>query len=1198
MRILRFFNLYIMKHIRYVLVCLVLLSNLSILASNPKREFRSTWLATVASIDWPNVKNNEASQKAALDDILDALEQANMNAVCFQVRSLCDAMYKSSYEPWSSQLTGSRGKDPGYDPLAYLIEEAHKRGIEVHAWVNPFRYETSAGAFGTEDPVRKRMSKYILSYSNGSFSGTILDPGRPEVREYNVQVAKEIVENYDIDGMLFDDYFYPYGGTTNEDAESKAIYKTDPNQTDTEWRCENIDKAMKAYYDMIQETKPWVRFGIAPFGIWTVDSKWADKYDISLPSGIIGMDALKTLACNTISWMDGGYVDYISPQLYWSTQSSGQSYITLSKWWSDMAKLFTDKRTDGKKIHFFSSNADYQGYGNAEMGLEIDYNRQYDQLGAPGAIFYNTNQFIATGLPAYLSANQFSTLALPPTMDWKEAEALAAPTNLTLNGSTLSWTHPTAERFTVYAYTKGTSPSKAMADPSNLVGVVYGKSIDLSHIDRYPLRTLAVCAYDRYGNEYTAAFHNEGEVTPALAAMQTAITIVGKENFPQPYKDIKIVGEGLTADISIETTASDVFTIEKRADWDERLGGTLRVYLNTTLPAGDYTGSIVATSNSLRVEVDIKATIIPLVPVLAASEESLVLTGTQNPTKHIYRDVTITAEDLLSDITISSSTPAVTYECLEGWNARTGGILRVALNTSMAVGDYTGSIFIQSNTLRVEIDVKATITPLVSILTSSVSDVSLTVMQNASRRCYQDVIITAEDLVSDITISSTMSVVTYECLEDWDVSTGGVLRLHLNTLEAVGTYTGIITLQSGEIKTDIAVRATITEYIPEDTEPQAGTVTLTALWNKSNTNENRPAYIGTSNDNRSIVYYDNLLYIPAYPDQRFYIVDANTGNLISTKTLGVGSQYHSFNLCISDDGQLFSGNSNLSNAISIYAVDKVDGGARKYSITKQIGRSDYFDVYGSWTGSGYIVSHGNAGKVLYIPFSNSTLYARTTKVLDLGLNLGTNISARALACDENSFYVNGGYSIPTKHSVEDGKLLESFGDEQPATGIDVSGMGIFTLRGSKYMLTPANGTGSFDLFNITNGLGEAKRVIEPTPSLGNNTNRAYTIDFATYVEGNDAYIYVLAPNNGVAAYKLTFTPSATTTVENIAVPMATLHTLSDGVLIRFAGKQTVKIYSINGILLHSAMADGEYTATLQQGMYIIQVGNEIHKFIK
>ncbi len=1090
-----------MKQISRILLSVLLVFSyaLSLTAQNPKYEFRATWLATVSSIDWPNVKNNPTSQKAALDDILDALEQANMNAVCFQVRSLCDAMYQSSYEPWSSTLTGTRGKDPGYDPLAYLIEEAHKRGIEVHAWVNPFRYETKSGAFGFDDPVRKRMSQYILSYNNGSFSGTILDPGRPEVREYNVQVAREIVENYDIDGMLFDDYFYPYGGTTTEDAASKALYKTDPSQTDTEWRCENIDKAMKAYYDMIQETKPWVRFGIAPFGIWTTDSKWADKYGISLPKGITGMDALKTLACNTISWMDGGYVDYISPQLYWSTKSSGQSYITLSKWWSDMAKLFTDKRTDGKKIHFYSSNADYQGYGNAEMGLEMDYNRQYDQLGAPGAIFYNTNQFIATGLPAYLSANQFSTLALPPAMDWKEATALAAPTNLTLSGSTLSWSHAAAERFTVYAYTKGTSPTKAMADPSNLVGVVYGKSIDLSHIDRYPLKTLAVRAYDRYGNEYTAAFYNEGEVTPALAAMQTAITIAGKEKqTPQPYKDIQIIGEGLKTDIIIENPTSDAFTIEKRADWDNRWGGTLRVYLNTSKAVGDYTGSVIAKSDALSVQVNITATVNPLVPVLTASEESLTLKGRQNSLVTILHDVTITGEDLLSDITITSTATAVTYECLNGWDARTGGTLRIQLNTAAAVG----------------------------------------------------------------------------------------------------THTGTITLQSGEKKAEIAISATIIEPIPEDEAPQAGTVALTPLWNKSNANNNRPSYIGTSNNNRSIVYCDNRLYIPVYSDKYFHIVDAATGDLIDTKNLGVSSSYQSFNLCITDDGQLLAGNSNLSNSITVYTVDKVNGGAVELSTYADIGRSDYFDVYGAWSESGYIISYGNGGNVAYIPFSNGKLQTSAAKTLGLGLDLGKSISARALVCDDASFYVNGGYSIPTKHSTTNGKLLESFGAEQPATGIDVSGMGIFTLRGSKYMLTPADGTGSFDLFNITNGLGEAKRVIEATPSLGRNTNMAYTVDFTTYVEDNDAYIYVLAPNNGIAAYKLTFTPSSTTGVETIQTASATLHTLANGVMVRFAGEQMVKIYSINGTLLQSAIATNEYTATLAHGMYIIQVGNEIHKFVR
>ncbi len=504
-----------MKHTRSLFVLLLCtIFSISLSAESPKREFRSAWLATVSSIDWPNVKNNATSQKAALDAILDKLVAAKMNAVCFQVRSLCDAMYESSYEPWSSALTGTRGKHSGYDPLAYIVTEAHKRGIEVHAWVNPFRYEPNkgAGSFGSSDSIRKNHADWILTYDNSSFSGTILDPGLPEVRQYTVDVIKEIVQKYDIDGVIFDDYFYPWGGTKSEDQVSQDKYKP-ADQTVEAWRRANVNATVKGVYDMIQAEKPWVRFGIGPFGIWSTSTDAHDEYGLSYPTGVTGSDTYNLLGCNTVEWMKGGYVDYVAPQLYWSTESTGQSYVTLSKWWSDVAKKYSDELAGEKKVHFFSSQACYRGYGNAEMGLEIDNNRQHDQLGAPGSIFYNVNTFISTGLPAYLASGKYAQRALPPAVDWKATTTLDSVTKLTLSGSTLSWEHASAERFTVYAYTKGTDVATALTASSNLVGVVYGKSLNVRNISGYANKTFAVCAYDRYGNEYAAAFCNVGEAS-------------------------------------------------------------------------------------------------------------------------------------------------------------------------------------------------------------------------------------------------------------------------------------------------------------------------------------------------------------------------------------------------------------------------------------------------------------------------------------------------------------------------------------------------------------------------------------------------------------------------------------------------------------------------------------------------------------
>ena len=498
-------------------LCVVLcLSYLSMGATNPKHEFRATWLTTAWGNDWPKTKVTNATtrkqQQDSLIAIFDRLQAGNMNAVCFQVRGRSDAFYQSSYEPWAAELAGARGKEPGYDPLAFAIEEAHKRGLELHAWVNPFRV-TSAGTLDANDLVKKNAGQWIIQYNNGSFTGEIIDPGYPEAREYVLNVLMEIISNYDIDGIVMDDYFYPYGGTTTEDAASKALHKpanvVDVNQdgyTDDDWRRSNVDVFLKEFYNRIQTTKPWVRLGMGTFGIWTTQSKVAQAYGIALPSGISGLDDYDEQACNPVEWVKNGYVDYINPQLYWPTTSTGQNYNKLCQWWAkDVCEHFSNQLTNGKKVHFFSSQSISSNSAVSEIQAEIDANRSNLSSGYTGSVFFDTDAYLT--MDKDLMTSRFATNALTPPMDWKSNTALAAPTNLTVSGSTLTWQHATAERFTVYVYPKGTAWSTAKNDPAYLQGVIYGNSMDISGIDTN-MNDIAVCAYDRFGVEHTAAVYS------------------------------------------------------------------------------------------------------------------------------------------------------------------------------------------------------------------------------------------------------------------------------------------------------------------------------------------------------------------------------------------------------------------------------------------------------------------------------------------------------------------------------------------------------------------------------------------------------------------------------------------------------------------------------------------------------------------
>ncbi len=517
-----------MKKLRLFSTLILLAIALTLFANEPKHELRATWLATVTSIDWPKTKaKDEASrlkQQQELIDIFDKMKAGNMNACCMQVRSLCDAMYQSSYEPWSAALTDTRGKDPGYDPLAFAIEEAHKRGLELHIWVNPFRVTTS-GTLDSNDQLLQHAGEWIIKYNNGSFKGQIIDPGYPQARAYVIKVLMEIINNYDVDGIVMDDYFYPYGGTTTEDAKSKSLYKpnnvVDVNQdgdTDDDWRRSNVDICLKQLYDTIQAVKPWVRFGMGTFGIWSTQQKAAEAYGITLPSGIRGLDDYDVQACNPVEWVKHGYVDYINPQLYWSTNVAAQDYKVLCKWWAkDVCEHFSNQLPDGKKVHFFISQAAYHAYdgyagydaGVGEIQKQIDVNRANLSSGYTGSVFYNTTAYNKMHLE--LRDSHFMHKALPPAMDWKVKEQLSAPENLRVENNTLQWEHAMAERFTVYAYPIGLDWATAQQTGTYLQDIVYGKEYALSHIPNWQALTIAVCSYDRYGVEHQAAIINEGE---------------------------------------------------------------------------------------------------------------------------------------------------------------------------------------------------------------------------------------------------------------------------------------------------------------------------------------------------------------------------------------------------------------------------------------------------------------------------------------------------------------------------------------------------------------------------------------------------------------------------------------------------------------------------------------------------------------
>ena len=292
------------------------------------REFRAAWIATVANIDWPSEPGlSVAEQKAELRRMLDQAAALNLNAVIFQVRPHTDALYDSEHEPWSAYLTGQQGRAPApaYDPLAFAVREAHVRGLELHAWFNPFRAghpaDTSARA---PNHIRRTNPELVVEVGDYLW----LDPGWPAARAHSRRVILDVVQRYDIDGVHFDDYFYPYPSYANDAdfpddaswAEARANGTTLPR---ADWRRQNVNRFVEGLYAEIKAAKPHVKFGISPFGIWRPGH----------PVGTTGFDAYAELYADARTWLQRGWVDYMAPQLYYALDQTGQPYPIMLRWW-------------------------------------------------------------------------------------------------------------------------------------------------------------------------------------------------------------------------------------------------------------------------------------------------------------------------------------------------------------------------------------------------------------------------------------------------------------------------------------------------------------------------------------------------------------------------------------------------------------------------------------------------------------------------------------------------------------------------------------------------------------------------------------------------------------------------------------------------------------------------------------------------
>ena len=372
------------------------------------REFRAVWIATVHHIDWPRQGDYRVeSQKASFIRILETYQALNFNTVIVQVRAAGDAFYPSSYEPWSRFLTGKEGKAPeeGFDPLAFMIEESHKRGMDFHAWINPFRATINLETTTLADnhPYRTHHD-WMVRY----FDKYYFNPGIPEVRDYVRDIVAEIVQGYDIDGLHLDDYFYPYPekGHTFHDRNTFLTYGGDFEEPE-DWRRANIDSLVHELSDTIRSMKPWVQFGVSPFGVWR------NQADDPLGSETTAdRSTYDDLYADPLTWMREGWIDYLIPQLYWSRDFHLASYSKLIDWWG--AQRSTARMYAGQSLFKVGNNHDKAWYDFSEVPGQIRLFRNSGTF--EGTAFFSASSLMNKNQNLYkaLQTWYFTEPALPP----------------------------------------------------------------------------------------------------------------------------------------------------------------------------------------------------------------------------------------------------------------------------------------------------------------------------------------------------------------------------------------------------------------------------------------------------------------------------------------------------------------------------------------------------------------------------------------------------------------------------------------------------------------------------------------------------------------------------------------------------------------------------------------------------------------
>ena len=1039
-----------------------------------KREMRTVWIATVSNIDWPQTRGTGTAtinkQKKQLTDLLDGFVKANMNSVCLQVRPMADALYKSSYEPWSSYLTGTRGQDPGWDPLAFAVEECHKRGLEINAWVNPYRFSNSSGSdCNTAIDKQLKNSGILMQVGNR----IVFNPALKASRDHLLKVCKEMIQNYDIDGIIFDDYFYPGGGTPEDSSAPDYQLYTQSNSGMSigDWRRANVNQMVKDMWDMVQATKPYVKFSIGPAGVAGQRSTSATKH------GVVPVDEYcrasdwqyKTIYSDPLAWLEEGTIDYISPQLYWKTTHVTNPFGPLTNWWSYIAEHFGRHHYASHNIYFMektNTKADWD-----EILQQIRYSRQYNRQNAPGVNFYSAKYIDGPkckGLADYLSQTLFTHKALEPAMPWHSKTNYDAPANLAYSGGTLSWTGVNKKlvRYSVYAVPLTVTLDEAQSQAFDgiksdyLVGVTYTPSfkLDASLQSGY---WYAVCVVDGWNNEFAPSFYN------------LATEYADKVTLVSP-----IAGTAATWNQQFAWTAADGATYELQISDDATFGNVLiqrkQITSNTTtIDLGDLASGQtyywrVATLQPNRIVMWSDAATFKA-PVRTPAEAVALVSpanGASFDADFVFKFTPVTAHSFKLQVSKTADFAQVAYETTDFATAGN----QLSANCVVSVLGK-GTFYWRVVSSRKYYSDKASEVRRFTVTKTPIGE-----------------------LEPDYVMKQDIDANAYDAVNGY--------RLTNKWVRSVKSEYGNITFENkGQLNRGFAV---VGDTIYVSGRESASTTAPAYLYLYS-------ADTGERIKRMPLGYEATVPYYPCNDVQTDH-----AGNLvISNLTLNVGTTPL---VLLSVDKTTGALTKVASVTFSGLEVSRIDHCAVAGDV-----KSGDFSVF---------ACPRYSTKLLRWQFRGGKLTSQqsvTMKGYAPSHATTSGIAPQLYAQDENIVYINGSGIYFTRYNFATGAIDGAFSTGSPMAPEGTNGNGgtAFTLGGAHYMLYPSGDFNSSFNFNLVQNTtdtsfdGHQLMWCFPKRGLGNVNSDTWSAQCtAVPVSATDAMLYLYVPGNGMAAYQL------------------------------------------------------------------------------